>query len=371
MLALCNKNKQVSTKTIAITGATGKIGTALSKNLARSNYRLLLFDHNEEKLSSLVQGIKNIVPSADIDFMNCLASASWEADIVIANVHGGNEEELAEKIEPFTNRKIVINFSDEELQKILPGATVVNVSGDKGFLEPNEKLFINGNDDEAIETTADILKTAGFVPVITKKKNNKQSKINTMETTKWILDPAHSEIHFKVRHLMVSWVTGSFKKFDATVETEGEDVTTAKVHFTAEVNSISTNNEQRDAHLVTGDFFDAENHPLLVFESTKLEKIPTRPGIDGGEENYKLYGTLSMRGTSKKIVLNVEFGGITKDPWGNTRTGFSVSGKINRKDFGVNFSMVSETGGILLGEDVSISANVEFVKQVAVESKAA
>ena len=184
-----------------------------------------------------------------------------------------------------------------------------------------------------------------------------------MAITKWSLDPTHSEIHFKVRHLMVSWVTGSFKQFNATVETEGDDITTAKVHFTAEIHSISTNNEQRDAHLRTGDFFDAENHPQLTFESNKLEKI--------SDEHYKLYGTLTMRGVSKAVVLNAEYGGIAQDPWGNTRIGVSVSGKINRKDFGVNFSMVSETGGILLGEEVTINANTEFVKQAKLEKQAA
>jgi len=184
-----------------------------------------------------------------------------------------------------------------------------------------------------------------------------------MAITKWSLDPTHSEIHFKVRHLMVSWVTGSFKQFNATVETEGDDITTAKVHFTAEIHSISTNNEQRDAHLRTGDFFDAENHPQLSFESNKLEKI--------SDEHYKLYGTLTMRGVSKPVVLNAEYGGTAQDPWGNTRIGVSVSGKINRKDFGVNFSMVSETGGILLGEEVTINANTEFVKQAKLEKQAA
>jgi len=162
---------------------------------------------------------------------------------------------------------------------------------------------------------------------------------------------------------MVSWVTGSFKQFNATVETEGDDITTAKVHFTAEIHSISTNNEQRDAHLRTGDFFDAENHPQLTFESNKLEKI--------SDEHYKLYGTLTMRGVSKPVVLNAEYGGTAQDPWGNTRIGVSVSGKINRKDFGVNFSMVSETGGILLGEEVTINANTEFVKQAKLEKQAA
>jgi polyisoprenoid-binding protein YceI len=181
--------------------------------------------------------------------------------------------------------------------------------------------------------------------------------------TKWVIDPTHSEIHFKVKHLMVSWVTGGFKQFNATAEMEDDNVATAKVHFTADINSISTNNDQRDAHLKTGDFFDAENYPQLVFESDKLEKID--------EENYKLYGTLTMRGKSKPIVLNVEYGGITQDPWGNTRTGFSVSGKINRKDFGISFGTVSETGGVLLGEDVTVTANAQFVKQVIAESIAA
>jgi len=184
-----------------------------------------------------------------------------------------------------------------------------------------------------------------------------------MTKTKWVLDPAHSEIQFKVRHMMVSWVTGSFKQFTAEVETDDDDFKTATVNFSADINSISTNNEQRDAHLRTGDFFDAENHQQLIFKGDKLEKLD--------DEHYKLHGTLTMRGVSKPVILNAEFGGITQDPWGNTRTGFTVTGKINRKDFGVSFSMVSETGGILLGEDVSINSNVEFVKAVAERAVAA
>ena len=175
-----------------------------------------------------------------------------------------------------------------------------------------------------------------------------------MVTTQWALDPTHSEILFKVKHLMISKVTGQFQKFDATVETEGHDLTTAKINFTAEIDSISTNNEQRDAHLKNNDFFDADNHPKLTFVSGKLEKID--------EENYKLHGTLTMRGTSKDVVLDVEFGGIVQDPWGNTRAGFTIEGKINRKDYGVSFGAVTETGGLLLGEEVSIHAQAEFVK---------
>ena len=159
---------------------------------------------------------------------------------------------------------------------------------------------------------------------------------------------------------MVSYVTGQFTQFDATVETSGSDLTKARVQFTGDVNSISTNNEQRDAHLKNTDFFDAVNFPQLTFESDKFEKI--------SEEEYKVYGTLTIRGVSRKIVLQAEYGGITTDPWGNTRTGFSITGKINRKDFGVSFGMVSETGGVLLGDDVKISANVEFVKEAELEA---
>ncbi len=175
-----------------------------------------------------------------------------------------------------------------------------------------------------------------------------------MATTKWALDPTHSEIQFKVKHLMISKVTGQFHKFDATVETEDEQLDTAKVTFSAEVNSISTNNEQRDAHLKNGDFFDAENHTHITFVSSSLDKVD--------EENYKLHGTFTMRGVSKEETFNVEFGGKVKDPWGNTRLGFTLNGKINRKDYGVSFGMVNETGGVLLGYDVEVHAQAEFVK---------
>ena len=184
-----------------------------------------------------------------------------------------------------------------------------------------------------------------------------------MATTKWALDPTHSEIQFKVKHLMISKVTGQFQKFDAAVETDGDDMSTAKVTFAADINSISTNNEQRDGHLKSGDFFDAENHPQLTFKSSRLEKAD--------EENYKLYGTLTMRGVSKEEVLDVEYGGIVQDPWGNTRVGFTITGKINRKDYGVSFGTVSETGAIMLGEDVSIHAQTEFVKVTAPVNAAA
>ena len=180
-----------------------------------------------------------------------------------------------------------------------------------------------------------------------------------MSTTKWVLDPTHSELHFKVKHLMISTVTGQFNKFSATVETEGNDFSTARVHFTADVSSVSTNNEQRDAHLKNGDFFDTDNHPQLIFDGDRLEKI--------NEEEYKLYGTLTIRGKSNPVTLLVEYGGTTIDPWGNTRSGFSVNGKIKRSDYGISFGMVSETGNIALGDEVKINANAQFVRQAELQ----
>ena len=185
------------------------------------------------------------------------------------------------------------------------------------------------------------------------------NKLIIMANTTWALDPTHSELQFKVKHLMISTVSGQFNQFSGTVETEDDDFSTAKVHFEAEVNSISTNNEQRDMHLKAEDFFDVEKYPKVLFEGERMEKK--------GEDEYKLYGTIIIRGVSKKLALDVEFGGITEDPWGNTRTGFSVTGKLNRLDYGISFGSVSETGGLLLGDEVRISANVQFVKQVVAE----
>ena len=180
-----------------------------------------------------------------------------------------------------------------------------------------------------------------------------------MSTTKWVLDPTHSELQFKVKHLMISTVTGQFNQFNATVETQDADFTKAKIDFTAEVNSISTNNEQRDAHLKNTDFFDAPNHPQIIFKSDSLEKI--------SDDEYKLNGKLTMRGVTKDIKINVEFGGVTIDPWGNTRAGFTLNGKVNRQEFGVSFSAITDTGAILLGDEVKIIANVQFIKQAVTE----
>ncbi len=188
----------------------------------------------------------------------------------------------------------------------------------------------------------------------------KQKTIMANQT--WVLDPTHSELQFKIKHLMISTVSGQFNQFNATIKTEDDDFSKARVYFEAAVDSISTNNEQRDAHLKNGDFFDVEKYPSIIFESERMEKT--------GDNEYKLHGTLTMRGVSKKITLKAELGGIAKDPWGNTRTGFSVTGKINRNDFGMSFGAVSETGGLLLGDEVKINANVQFVKEAVVYAAA-
>jgi polyisoprenoid-binding protein YceI len=177
-----------------------------------------------------------------------------------------------------------------------------------------------------------------------------------MATKTWALDPTHSEVQFKIKHLMITNVTGSFNIFTVTAETEGEDFTKAKVSFTADVNSISTNNEQRDAHLKGPDFFDAEKFPQLKFVATKSENVDS----DG---SYELYGDLTIRDVTKNVKLSVEFGGVVKDPWGNTKAGFTINGKINRKDFGLTWNAVTEAGGVMVSEEVRLSAEIQLIEQ--------
>jgi polyisoprenoid-binding protein YceI len=173
--------------------------------------------------------------------------------------------------------------------------------------------------------------------------------------TQWKIDPAHSEILFKVKHLMITTVTGSFKQYDLTVETQADDFTTAdKIEFTADIDSINTNNEQRDTHLKSNDFFSAEEHPQLLFTGTKYE-------ANGNEA--KLHGNLTIRGISKPITLNVEFAGIVVDPYGQTKAGFTVNGKLSRKEFGLTWSAVTEAGSIVVSDEIKIHAEVQLVKQ--------
>ncbi len=176
-----------------------------------------------------------------------------------------------------------------------------------------------------------------------------------MATTKWVLDPTHSELGFKIKHLMISNVTGKFKSFDAVAETEGDDFSKAKVVSNIEVASIDTNNSDRDNHLRNADFFEVESHPNMHFESNKVEKVD--------DETFTIYGDLTIKGTTKPVKLNAEYNGIVKDPYGNTKAGFTLSGKINRKDWGINYNAALETGGVMLGEELKLQGEVQLVKQ--------
>ena len=177
--------------------------------------------------------------------------------------------------------------------------------------------------------------------------------VSTNVTTKWVVDPTHSEITFRVKHLMITNVKGEFRKF--TAEIDGEDFRTAPVRVAIGAASIFTNEDKRDEHLRSADFFDAENHPELTFETKSFTRK--------SDEEYVLTGILTIKGVSKEVAFDVEFGGINKDPWGNEKAGFSLNGKINRKDWGLNWNAALETGGVLVSEEVRINAEVQFVKQ--------
>ena len=177
-----------------------------------------------------------------------------------------------------------------------------------------------------------------------------------METTKtlWKIDPTHSEIQFKVKHLVISTVTGSFKNYDATVETDGESLEGAEIYFEAETGSIDTGVEQRNQHLKSDDFFNAEKFPKLTFKSTSFEKT--------GDDEYKLTGDLTIRDVTRSITLDVEHGGTLQDPYGQTKAGFEVTGKINRKEFGLKWNAVTEAGAIVVSDDVKLIMNVQFIQ---------
>ncbi|BAP29857.1 YceI like family protein [Chryseobacterium sp. StRB126] len=167
--------------------------------------------------------------------------------------------------------------------------------------------------------------------------------------TKWILDPTHSEITFKVKHMMISNVKGSFRTFTAEIESEDEFFANAKTTATIQTDSVFTNNTDRDNHLKSAEFFNAEAHPTITFDSLNL--------------NNEVVGNLTINGITKPVSLDVDFGGINVDPWGNTKAGFSFEGKISRKDFGLNWNAALEAGGVMVSDDVKIAGELQFVKQ--------
>jgi len=176
-----------------------------------------------------------------------------------------------------------------------------------------------------------------------------------MSTTKWSIDPTHSEIGFKVKHMMFTNVSGKFGTYDATITTDGESFENAAIEFSGDIASIDTANADRDGHLRSADFFDVENNPKLTFKASSFKKV------DAGD--YELIGDLTIKGVSKTVTFPVEFSGIMTDPWGNTKVGLSIEGKINRKDWGLNWNSALETGGVLVGEEVRLNIELQFVKQ--------
>ena len=173
--------------------------------------------------------------------------------------------------------------------------------------------------------------------------------------TKWVIDPMHSQIGFKVKHLMVANVRGTFKEFEASIYTTDEDFLSAEIDFWINPASIDTGQEKRDDHLRSADFFDVDKFKEINFTGNTFEKV--------GEERYALYGDLTMKGIRKQIKLDVQFGGVIKDPWSNHKAIFTINGKINRKDWGLNWNAALETGGVLVSEDVWISCEVQLMKQ--------
>jgi polyisoprenoid-binding protein YceI len=181
-----------------------------------------------------------------------------------------------------------------------------------------------------------------------------QIKNKIMSTTKWAIDPTHSEIGFKVKHMMFTNVSGKFETYDATITTEDDDFTKSSISFSANIDSINTGNSDRDNHLKSADFFDAEKNPKLTFVSSSLVKKG---------DDYEITGELTLHGITKTVKLETEVSGLMKDPWGNTKVGLNATGKINRKDWGLNWNSALETGGVLVSEEVKLNIELQLLKQ--------
>ncbi len=179
--------------------------------------------------------------------------------------------------------------------------------------------------------------------------------METATATTWVIDPSHSEVQFKVKHLVISTVTGSFGQYEGQVESYGDDFTDAKVSFSADIASISTGAEQRDGHLKSAEFFDAEQFPTLTFVSTSMTQT--------GDDTYNVAGNLTMHGVTKPVTLKGEYGGQTQDFYGQTKAGFELSGTIKRKEFGLTWDGITEAGAIVVSDDVKLVMNIQLTKQ--------
>jgi len=174
---------------------------------------------------------------------------------------------------------------------------------------------------------------------------------------KWVVDPGHSEIGFRIRHLMITNVKGIFRNFDAEVSTEDDDFMKAQITCRVESASVDTGSADRDKHIRSAEFFDSDNHPHIIFKATEYENVDN----DG---SYELIGELTIKDITQRVKLDVEFGGIVRDPWGNEKAGFTINGNVNRKDWNLNWNAALDTGGFMLGDDVHISCEVQLMRSV-------
>lgn len=175
-----------------------------------------------------------------------------------------------------------------------------------------------------------------------------------MSKVTWNLDPAHSEVNFKVKHMMITNVNGKFSQFNVKASSDSEAFENPVIEFSAETASVNTGMEQRDQHLKSADFFDSEKHPQLHFKSRSFKKT--------GDGSYLLEGDMQIRDVVKPVTFTVEHSGLHKDPWGNLKAGFSLEGKINRKDFGLGWNAALESGGVLVSEEVKLNAEIQLAK---------
>jgi polyisoprenoid-binding protein YceI len=176
-----------------------------------------------------------------------------------------------------------------------------------------------------------------------------------MSKLTWVIDPTHSHIGFKVKHLMITTVSGEFTRYSATVQADDDRFSGVEAAFSAEVASVTTHNEQRDGHLKSADFFDAEHFPNIIFKSTGAKKM--------GDDEFELYGDLTIKGVTRPVSLEVEFSEVVNDPYGNTKAGFSLKGKISRAHFGLTWSAVTEAGHVVVGDEVKFAMEVQLIKQ--------
>lgn len=176
-----------------------------------------------------------------------------------------------------------------------------------------------------------------------------------MAKSKWVVDATHSSIDFSIRHMMIAKVKGTFHNFEAQIEADPADLTTADITVAVDLNSIDTRNTDRDAHLRSADFFDIENNPKMTFQTTQIVKT--------GDGEYDVTGNLTLHGVTRPETFSVTFEGAGKDPWGNEKAGFSATGSIKRSDYGLTYNAALETGGVLIGDEVKISIEIEASKQ--------